>query len=75
VGDLRLGEGIGFFAFGDLLSLTAKESRQRNPLLRRAFHWLQCFCELKPPSPARAVPTPPGGVFTFLRELLEIVKR
>ncbi len=37
---------------------TAKESRQRKPSLREALNVLQCFYGLRPPSPARAVPTP-----------------
>ncbi len=37
---------------------TAKTSIQRKSPLRGALNVLQCFCERRPPLPARAVPTP-----------------
>ncbi|MGA1198497.1 MAG: hypothetical protein ACO36I_18575, partial [Candidatus Latescibacterota bacterium] len=45
-------------AYGVLISLNTKESRQRNVTLRGALNVVQCFYRGKPPSPARAVPTP-----------------
>jgi len=35
-----------------------KKVNKEKPSLRDALNMLQCFYELQPPSPARAVPTP-----------------